>query len=261
MKVATKVTSGAAVVIPARLQSSRFPRKVLARETGKYLIQHVYEGVAGAPGITRVIIATDSEEIHAAAQSFGAEVRWTSPRHLSGTDRVAEVACSLTESLIINVQGDEPLIAREDLGHLVEALSAGGPRAAPMATLARQRQDAEGQLDPNNVKVVVGLNGQALYFSRAPIPYVRRGEGEVVEESPWLHHIGVYGYRRKFLETFTRLPPGRLEKLEKLEQLRALENGFAIQVVETRQVYAGIDTEEEYRTFVKWYRDRSAKLI
>ena len=238
-------------MIPARLGSQRFPRKVLAKDTGKYLIQHVWEGVQGAPGVSRVIVATDSEEILKAVEAFGAEGRLTSPDHPSGTDRVAEVARDLSEEIIINVQGDEPLIRKEDLSRLVDLFEDDGSdgNRVVMTTLAMERREREGAGDPNNVKVVLDLNGRALYFSRAAIPGGPAAEG-------WLHHVGIYGYRREFLLEFPRLPPGKLEKIEKLEQLRALENGFGIRVGITAHRYRGIDTHEEYREFVREYRGR-----
>jgi 3-deoxy-D-manno-octulosonate cytidylyltransferase len=243
----------AAVVIPARLEARRFPRKVLARDTGKYLIQHVYEAVVGTSGVTRVIIATDSEEVGQAARSFGAEFCMTSADHVSGTDRVAEVARQLDEDVIVNVQGDEPLMSQDDVERLITALApAADPTATmatpcPMATLARPRRDVEGYHDPNHVKVVVDVHGRALYFSRSPIPARAHGAAPEVE---WLHHIGVYAFRREFLQIFTGLSETALEKQERLEQLRVLENGYNIQIVRTEKNYLGIDTPEEYREFV-----------
>ncbi len=252
----------AAVVIPARLGSSRFPRKVLARRTGKFLIQHVWEGVQNTRGIERIIIATDSEEVLAAARSFGAEAKMTSPSHLSGTDRVAEVARDLPADIgiVVNVQGDEPWIARGDVQSVVSLFDgdAAGPDRVVMTTLAVERTDEEGFRDPNNVKVVLGRDGRALYFSRAPIP--SGGAGKVhaaagaADASTWLHHVGIYGYRREFLLEFTRMSPGVLEKRERLEQLRAIENGFQIRVGITGNRCRGIDTPEEYERFVEEYR-------
>ncbi len=236
------------MVIPARLESRRFPGKVLARETGKYLVQHVYESVLGVPGVTRVIVATDSDEVLDAARSFGAEARMTSREHISGTDRVAEVVRDLEEEIVINVQGDEPTVRREDLSRLVEVLRPDRQPASVMATLARPRSDPEGVRDPNLVKVVRSLDGRALYFSRSPLP--GRPAGPIDGETNWLHHIGIYGFRRDFLQVFTSLSPGVLERRERLEQLRALEHGYPIEVLTTDHEYEGIDTEEEYRAFV-----------
>jgi 3-deoxy-manno-octulosonate cytidylyltransferase (CMP-KDO synthetase) len=229
---------------------------VLARDTGKYLIEHVHERVSRSPGVDRVIIATDSEEVIEAARSFGAEAIMTSPAHASGTDRVAEVARGLDHDVVINVQGDEPLIEHEDLITLRGLFEeqGGGPEAreTSMATLAVKRFDPEGFRDPNIVKVVVSAGGEALYFSRAPIPHAApAGEGGRVE---WLQHVGVYAYRRGFLLRLASLPPAPLEKRERLEQLRVLENGFSIRVGLTSHPHAGIDTEEEYRRFVEEYR-------
>jgi 3-deoxy-manno-octulosonate cytidylyltransferase (CMP-KDO synthetase) len=262
------------VVVPARLESSRFPRKVLARETGKYLIQHVWEGVQGVPGVSAVIVATDSAEVLEAVKSFGAEAWLTSSAHLSGTDRVAEVARELRAAIVVNVQGDEPRIRKEDVARVIALFEEGGEEAV-MTTLAVRRDDPEGQLDPNQVKVVCDARGRALYFSRAPIPVrrvfpprprafplgppgeVRGGVGDLSPEGAsrapwsWLHHVGIYGYRREFLFEFAAMKPGRLEAIERLEQLRALENGYRIQVGITGNRYGGIDTEEEYREFVR----------
>ena len=243
-----------AVVIPARLGSSRFPRKVLARDTGKYLVQHVHERVSRCPGVDRVIIATDSVEVLDAARSFGAEALMTSLSHASGTDRVAEVARGLDHDVIINVQGDEPLIEHEDLITLRGLFGSGGAageRETLMATLAVRRTDPEGFQDPNIVKVALAASGNALYFSRAPIPHAGpAGAGDRVE---WLQHVGIYAYRREFLLRVASLPPTPLEKRERLEQLRVLENGYSIRVGLTSHPHAGIDTEEEYRRFVEEY--------
>jgi len=238
-----------AVIIPARLGSTRFPRKVLARETGKYLIEHVFERVAGAPGIDRVILATDSEEVLVAGRSFGAETVLTRGDHPSGTDRVAEVARRLTHDVIINVQGDEPLIEHGDLAVLRGFFERGDRPPADLATLAPRRTDTEGFRDPNIVKVVIGAGGNALYFSREPVPHHQdhaRG-GDPLE---WHQHIGVYAYQRDVLLALSALPQTALERRERLEQLRALENGWRMDVGFTAHRHLGIDTEEEYRRFV-----------
>ena len=235
-----------AVIIPARLGSTRFPRKVLARDTGKYLIEHVFERVAGAPGIDRVILATDSEEVLLAGRSFGAETVLTRADHPSGTDRVAEVARRLTHDVIINVQGDEPLIEHGDLAVLRGFFDRKDGPPADLATLAARRTDPEGFRDPNIVKVVIGTGGNALYFSREPVPHPRAGE-----PLEWHQHIGVYAYRRDVLLALSALPPTTLERRERLEQLRALENGWRMDVGLTAHRHLGIDTEEEYRRFVE----------
>jgi 3-deoxy-manno-octulosonate cytidylyltransferase (CMP-KDO synthetase) len=232
-----------AVVIPARLSAKRFPRKVLARETGKYLVQHVWERVVGCPGVDRTIIATDSTEVEEACRSFEADVVLTSEKHVSGTDRVAEVALRLPHDVIVNVQADEPLIEHRDLTALVELLT----DDVVMTTLAVRRSDPEGFRDPNIVKVVVGESGNALYFSRAPVP------STPAEPAEWFHHLGMYGYHREFLLDYSKMPATAVEQRERLEQLRALENGFKIRVGLSPHRHLGIDTAEEYRAFVAEY--------
>lgn len=239
-----------AVVIPARLASKRLPGKVLLRKTGKYLIQHVWERLLPLKEAEAVIIATDSPEVERAARSFGAEVRLTSPDHPSGTDRVAEVARELDVTVVVNVQGDEPTIDPEDITRLVEPFR--GEPDLEMATLARRRTDPEAHRNPNLVKIVTDERGNALYFSRAPIPHPAAGRIE------WLHHTGVYAYRRDFLLHLAALKPTPLESVERLEQLRVLEHGHGIRVVETRRVYEGIDTEAQYEAFVRACLDRSS---
>ncbi len=245
-----------AVVIPARLESRRFPRKVLARDTGKFLFEHVYERVVGCAGIDLVRVATDSEEVLDAGRSFGADIVMTSLEHVSGTDRVAEVAADLDHDVVINVQGDEPMIEHADLSKLVSLFDSGAADGdeVVMTTLATARTDVDGFRDPNIVKVVIGARGNALYFSRSPVPHSdalsRAGDG--VE---WLQHIGIYAYRRSFLLRLSKLPPTELEKRERLEQLRLLENGYTLQVGMTENRHIGVDTEEEYRQFVGEYRE------
>ncbi|MCZ6794256.1 MAG: 3-deoxy-manno-octulosonate cytidylyltransferase [Planctomycetota bacterium] len=259
------------MVIPARLESRRFPRKVLANETGKYLVQHVWEAVRECPGISRVIVATDSEEVARAVGSFGGEAFRTSPDHVSGTDRVAEVARQLSEDIVINLQGDEPLITHRDIRQLIDLFDeppGGTWSAGPihMTTLVSPRTDHEGFHDPNIVKAVIGRDGRALYFSRSAVPVTplasQSPAGGRERPSPsWLQHIGLYGYRRDFVLRFSELEPTPLEKRERLEQLRALENGFVIRVGEARGRHVGIDTEGEYRSFVEDYlREKSSPL-
>ncbi len=255
-----------AAVIPARLYSRRFPRKVLARDTGKYLLEHVWDRVVGCPGIDVVLVATDSREVLAAAESFGAEARMTSADHVSGTDRVAEVARGLDHDIVINVQGDEPFLEHSDLQTLIALFEDGAAResgaGAPvvMTTLAIPRTDPAGFVDPNVVKAVVAADGRALYFSRAPVPHVRSdaGGGASADETEWLQHVGLYAYRREFLDVISSLPPTALEKRERLEQLRVLENGYGIRVGRTTSPHIGVDTEEEYREFVAEYRRRAS---
>lgn len=208
-------------IIPARYQSSRFPGKPLALIQGRPMIQWVYEGALSAKSLDSVIIATDDERIREAARGFGAPVVMTSPHHGSGTERVAEVAARLSTPFIVNIQGDEPLINGQMLDSLVQALRS---EPVPMVSLMRKVQDIGLLQDPNRVKVVVDNLGFALYFSRSPIPYHATND--------FFHHLGIYGYQRDFLLEFCKLAPSRLEQLENLEQLRALENGFKIKMVE-----------------------------
>ncbi len=245
-----------AAVIPARLESRRFPRKVLARDTGKFLFEHVYERIVGCAGIDLVRVATDSGEVLDAGRSFGADIVMTSSEHVSGTDRVAEVAADLDHDVVINVQGDEPFVEHADLLKLVSLFDSGAADGdeVVMTTLATARTDVEGFRDPNIVKVVIGARGNALYFSRSPVPHSdalsRAGDGV-----DWLQHIGIYAYRRSFLLRLSKLPPTELEKRERLEQLRVLENGCTLQVGMTENRHIGVDTEEEYRQFVGEYRE------
>ncbi len=226
---------GTVAIIPARYASTRLPGKPLLRETGKPLIQHVYERAARA--FSRVIVATDDDRILDAVRAFGGEAAMTSPRHPNGTCRIAEVAAKLKCSRVVNVQGDEPEI---DLAHL--RLVAKLLDDAPMATLAVRFTDSADAGKPDRVKVVLDKNDFALYFSRSRIPH----SGDA------LLHLGLYAYTRKFLLEFVKLPAGRLEQAEKLEQLRALENGVRIKVgVVVGASIGGIDTPEDYRAFVE----------
>ena len=214
-----------AVAIPARYGSTRFPGKPLAEIAGKPMIQWVCERAREARRIDHVVVATDHEEIRAAVEAFGGRAVMTSPDHLSGTDRIAEAVKGLEADLVVNLQGDEPLLPGSLIDRLVEAIEQAGTEMATVAVpLDRDAPEAD---DPNVVKVVTDTRGRALYFSRAPIPFARAGGAPV----PMLWHWGIYAYRRAFLETFVRWPPGRLETCEKLEQLRALEHGAEIAVI------------------------------
>ncbi|RKY20025.1 MAG: 3-deoxy-manno-octulosonate cytidylyltransferase [Planctomycetota bacterium] len=239
---------GAVAVIPARFASTRLPGKPLLAETGRPLIQHVWEQVRRAVTIGRVIIATDHDGIASAARDFGAEVAMTRDDHVSGTDRVAEVAAGLNEAYVLNVQGDEPEVDPGDLDRLVRRLATG---AEPLVTLARPLGPDEGRLlaDPNAVKVVLDDADRALYFSRSPIPHGTDPVGA------WLH-LGVYAYRREALLEFAAAPPAALERRERLEQLRALARGTAIGVVRTSQHALGIDTPDDYARFVERFGAR-----
>jgi 3-deoxy-manno-octulosonate cytidylyltransferase (CMP-KDO synthetase) len=236
------------VCIPARYASTRFPAKVLARDTGKYLIQHTWEQARKAKLPERVVIAADDERIVRAAKEFGAECVLTSPEHNSGTDRIAEAVGRSDADIVVNVQGDEPRIDPDHIDRLARLLL--DDPEAPMATLAAPFTTREQIADPNVVKVVVDASTKAIYFSRSPIPYDRDRAG-VGDAGHYLRHIGIYAYRREFLLTITSLPQTPLEKLEKLEQLRAIENGFTILVGRVEHTCEGIDTPEQYATFVR----------
>jgi 3-deoxy-manno-octulosonate cytidylyltransferase (CMP-KDO synthetase) len=224
-------------VIPARLASTRFPAKALAPLHGKPILQHVWERARQASHLQHLLIATDDDTIATVARKFGAEVCMTSPLHLSGTDRVAEAASGFPHELVVNIQGDEPLIDPAAINAAVLALLHND--GAPMGTLAKRIEDFSEITNPNVVKVVMGRDGRALYFSRSPIPYDRGGGAS------YFKHIGLYVYRREFLLEYPLLPVGPLEQAEKLEQLRALENGYAIQVAETEYESLGVDTPED----------------
>lgn len=231
------MSKGIIAVIPARYGSTRFPGKMLALLKGKPLIEWVWRRVHNAKRIDRVIVATDDEKIAQAVKEFGGEARMTSPDHPSGTDRIAEAMKDLDAEWIINVQGDEPMMESWALNEFVGALG-----QEEMATLARQIGKEEAQ-DPNVVKVVMNFQGQAIYFSRAPIPF-QREENMSIE---YWHHLGIYAYRPAVLQKMVSLPPSFLERAEKLEQLRALENGIAIQVIPTTLKAVGVDTPEDLK--------------
>lgn len=245
------------VVIPARYASQRLPGKVLLKETGKYLVQHVYERACLAKRADGVFIATDDPRVEAAAQSFGAAVIRTRREHTNGTERVAEVAGRLPAEIFVNLQGDEPLVEPSHLDYVIELLLRHPD--CRMATLATPITCREEFLDPSVVKVVMNDQGQALYFSRSPIPHVRDGEPDfATTPGLFLRHIGLYGYRRDLLLQWASTPPSPLEALEKLEQLRALMMGVRIQLGLVPSAERGVDTWEDYRRFVRIYRQQSA---
>jgi len=210
------------------------------------MIQHVWERACLSKYLRDVIIATDDEGIAAAGRKFGAQVRMTRPDHASGTDRVAEAVEPTTATIIVNIQGDEPLIDPAAIDTAVLALL--DDPTCPMATLKKRITDPDDILNPNVVKVVTGHDGRALYFSRAPIPYDRAGGGV------YFKHIGLYVYRRDLLLGYSALKPGVLEQTEKLEQLRALENGIPIRVAETEYDSTGVDTPEDLDAVEKLFR-------
>lgn len=243
------------IVIPARFASTRLPGKPLLRETGKYLIEHVYECATQSRTAAEVLVATDDERIQAAVEGFGGKAVMTRADHVSGTDRIAEVAERVAADVIVNLQGDEPQFDPADLDRLVELL-AGDPLAG-VATLATPIHDLETYRNPNCVKVVCDDLGRALYFSRSPIPMVRDGHPDfTAEPNRFLLHLGVYAYRRPALLKLAATPPHPLEQMEKLEQLRLLGTGGVIQVGITANVHRGVDTPEDYAAFVAEYRRR-----
>ncbi|MGA2071327.1 MAG: 3-deoxy-manno-octulosonate cytidylyltransferase [Sedimentisphaerales bacterium] len=253
------------VCIPARYGSTRFPAKVLAKDTGKFLIQHVYEQAKLAKLSDRVIIAADDKRIADAAKSFGAECIMTNPDCPSGTDRIAEAVGGLDFDIVVNLQGDEPEIDPANIDTVAKLL-VDNPKSS-MSTLVAEFETKEQIADPNLVKVVVTQYAvrstqdtpvRAIYFSRSVIPYDRE-KGGVGETEKYLRHLGIYAYRKEFLLKITKLPQTPLEKLEKLEQLRAIENGFDILVAKVKHTCAGIDTPEQYAEFVKRYSRRENK--
>jgi len=247
-------------VIPARYASSRFPGKALARIGQKTMLQHVYERVSLARYLTNVIIATDDQRILEEARRFGGLARMTRPDHLSGTDRVAEVASSDAAEWIVNVQGDEPFI---DPGAIDAAiLPLLDEPSIPMGTLKKRIEDPHEIEDPNVVKVVTDRFENAIYFSRSTIPYTRDKVEERAKSRPaHFKHIGLYVYRRDFLLRYPELPVGPLEKAERLEQLRALENGHKIRVVETEYESVGVDTPADLERVTKLFETSLAGVI
>ncbi len=230
----------AIAIIPARYDSTRLPGKALREIGGAPMIVRVMRQARRAESLARVIVATDDERIARAVRAAGGEAEMTSPAHQSGTDRIAEVARRVPAEIYLNVQGDQPFIAPADLDALSAAMAADA--ALAMATLAAPIANLAEWRNPNKVKVVCGKNGDALYFSRSSIPWPRDG-AEIPAAA--LRHIGVYGYRRDFLLRFASLEPGILEGIEKLEQLRALEHGYRIRVVESAAPSLEVDTPED----------------
>ena len=225
-------------VIPARYSSTRFEGKVLADISGKPMIQHVWERAKQALILDDVIIACDDERIAAVAKGFGAKVVFTAKAHICGTDRIIEVINPLEVKAVINIQADEPLIHPMMIEAVGRALL-DDPKIS-MATLMKRIEDPKEINDPHVVKVVVDKNNFALYFSRAAIPYYP--ENSEANELVYYKHIGLYGYTKDFLFTYKNLPVSRLEKTERLEQLRVLEEGYRIKVLETKHETIGVDT-------------------
>jgi len=220
-------------IIPARWASTRFPGKVLAVLAGKPMIQHVWERCKESKKLTDIIIACDEEKVKAAARSFGAKVVMTSKDHPSGTDRIAEAVKDIDADIIINIQGDEPLIQPSVIDSLADALLNGN---APMATVIKVLSDKKDLDNPNVVKVTINEKSEALSFSRLPIK---------TNNGTYYKHLGIYAYRKDFLMTYKDLPESALEKRERLEQLRALQAGYVIKTVLTDIETIGVDTPED----------------
>ena len=236
MNVNKLAGSRLAIVIPARYGSTRLPGKPLAYILGKPMIQHVYERALQVPGATDVVVATDDIRVAEAVQAFGGRWVMTSPDHPSGTDRLAEVMTQVDADVYVNLQGDEPLVRPADIGKLAEGMFADPD--VQVGTLCHPIEAAEA-LNPNTVKVVLASNGNALYFSRSPIPYPREAD-----EARYLKHVGVYAYRRDVLATYAKLPQPMIEQAEKLEQLRLLAAGLCIRAFVVEPTGPGVDTPE-----------------
>jgi 3-deoxy-manno-octulosonate cytidylyltransferase (CMP-KDO synthetase) len=251
----------AVAIIPARYASTRLPGKPLIQIKGKPLIQYVYERVK-LSAVEQVIVATDDERIAAAVRGFGGDVVLTSPLHRSGTERVAEVAAGIDAAIVVNCQGDEPLIQPEAIDKAIAAIAQ--DPSIMVTTLITPLEKGEDLGNPHVVKVVVDHEGFALYFSRAPIPYPRDvleksagllKEGELITRlkkkdlGGYWQHIGLYAFRREFLLKLTTFPPSPLERREKLEQLRILENGYKIKTVICSSPSIGIDTQKDVERF------------
>ncbi len=235
-------------LIPARYGSTRFPGKPLALLQNKPMIQHVYERAKQSKILEEVVVATDDERIKTCVEGFGGQAVMTSPDHSCGTERLAEAASFLRLSdndIVVNIQGDQPLIEPAVIEELVRPLLLKGD--IPMATVAVPIDREEELHDPNRVKVVLNREGLAIYFSRAPIPFYRAPGPKPL----YLRHIGIYAYRRNFLDLFVQLEPGELERAEKLEQLRALEHGYPVAVSITKYECPEVDTPEDLERLEK----------
>ncbi|MCE9528650.1 MAG: 3-deoxy-manno-octulosonate cytidylyltransferase [Planctomycetales bacterium] len=246
------------IVIPARLASTRLPRKLLLRETGKSVLQHTYESAAKARRPSGICVAADCEEIAAEVRAFGGNVKLTDPACASGTDRVAEIARELTDvDVLVNVQGDEPEISAAAIDLAVELLER--DPSAVMGTLATPLRTKEQLFDPSCVKVVFDQSGKAIYFSRAPIPYPRNWDDSLLTARPpvFHQHIGLYAYRRDFLLRLATIPRAPLEQVENLEQLRVLHAGHTILVGVIDEPTIGIDTPTDYAAFVARWKTRA----
>lgn len=232
-------------VIPARWGATRFEGKILANLLGKPVIQHVWENAKKAKTLDDLVVACDDERILKVVEAFGGKAVYTSPDQPSGTDRLAEVVNPLEVDIAVNIQGDEPLMKSIMIDNLVIALQ--DEKSAQMATVMKKIEDEEELTNSNVVKVITDKNGYALYFSRYAIPYNRTGETDAKKRPVYYKHIGLYAYTKDFLFTFRNLPKSALENAEKLEQLRALEFGYKIKVVETKFDTVGIDRPEDIK--------------
>jgi 3-deoxy-manno-octulosonate cytidylyltransferase (CMP-KDO synthetase) len=237
-------------VIPARYASSRFPGKPLARIGSKTMLEHVFARTSQSRYLSSIIIATDDQRIAEAARAFGAPVRMTRDDHSSGTDRVAEVASADTAEIVVNIQGDEPLIDPAAIDAAILPLFH-DPEIA-MGTLKKRIEDPRELADPNVVKVVTDRAGNGIYFSRSTIPYMRGSDSQAFPVAHY-KHVGLYVYRRDFLLSYSDLPVGPLERCERLEQLRALENGYPIRVVETEYESLGVDSPADLERVSKLF--------
>jgi 3-deoxy-manno-octulosonate cytidylyltransferase (CMP-KDO synthetase) len=243
-------------VIPARYASQRLPGKLLLPLAGKPIIQHVWERAGSCPVVDEVIVATDDARIAEAVAAFGGRAVMTSPDHASGTDRIAEALAGLDTQIAVNVQGDEPLIDPATIAATVVPLLR--DRSVCMATACTAFRSVDELFDPNCVKVILNTEGNAVYFSRLPIPFIREAGPdwtrfrEHLDAHPLLlknyyKHLGIYAYQTDFLKIFVNLPGSSLERLERLEQLRAIEHGYTIRVIEVPDDSVGVDTEADYR--------------
>src|SRR5579863_10561160 len=237
----------AIAVIPARLASTRLPRKMLREIGGKPLIGVVYEAVRSSPALARVVIATDSEEIMNVCRQHGWDAEMTSPAHRSGTERVHEISGREPADVYINAQGDEPMVRPEQIATLLHVMENPAAQVGTLMTSAAAIDIS----NPNAVKVVTDLTGRALYFSRATIPFDRDGT-----RPRYFKHLGLYAYRKPALDRFVALPESLLEKSERLEQLRFLENGMPIFIGETPYDSVGVDTEEDLQRVIEKLRNR-----
>ena len=244
--------SNLAIIVPCRLESTRFPRKLLHPIRGKPLLLWVAERLKSQSPDIPAWFAVDSPLLREPLEKAGFQVLMTSPDHSTGTDRLAEANRTVGADLVLNVQADEPLVTGAQIRELARLISG----RAPVATLATRFRKADDFLNPNQVKVVIREDGRALYFSRSPMPFARGVGGRIddawLAENPCYRHLGLYAYHASFLDRFVRLPPGRLEQIEKLEQLRVLESGQEIVVGVTEDPTIGIDTPEDAVKFEQW---------